>query len=546
MILCPGRLDRIVPTENATMLGRTIVQWDKDDCEDLGLVKIDFLGLGMMAVLQDCQRMCAETGRPFELHQVPAEDETTFAMMRRADTVGVFQVESRAQMATLPRLQPRTFYDVAIAVAIVRPGPIVGQLTSPLIRRRAGLEPIVCIDPEVDAQVRPILERTYGVILFQEQMLALAMNLAGFSGAEAEELRRALGFHRDHERLMRVTAKLRDALKARGHSQTVTDKLVTASASFALYGFPESHAISFALLAYASTWLKAHRPAEFLASLLNNQPMGFYSPATLVQDARRHGVKIRPVSVVHSDWSCTVEAADTVRLGLSYVRGLQEEHGRTLVVARRAQPFASLADFLNRTTLSAPERRGLAAVGALNAFSQHRRAALWQVEAAWSSEETLFHYAGGLLESVVAEEAPLPAMNLTERTGEDFYGTGLTAGDHPMRLVRDRLPEIWRAGDLPLGKNGERVIIGGSVICRQRPGTAKGVVFLSLEDETGVANAIVKPELYEQTRLVISQESALRISGRLQNRLGVIHVQAERIEALRVEAVPTQASHDFH
>lgn len=546
MILCPGRLDRIVPTENATMPGRTIVQWDKDDCEDLGLVKIDFLGLGMMAVLQDCQRMCAETGRPFELHQVPAEDETTFAMMRRADTVGVFQVESRAQMATLPRLQPRTFYDVAIAVAIVRPGPIVGQLTSPLIRRRAGLEPIVCIDPEVDAQVRPILERTYGVILFQEQMLALAMNLAGFSGAEAEELRRALGFHRDHERLMRVTAKLRDALKARGHSQTVTDKLVTASASFALYGFPESHAISFALLAYASTWLKAHRPAEFLASLLNNQPMGFYSPATLVQDARRHGVKIRPVSVVHSDWSCTVEAADTVRLGLSYVRGLQEEHGRTLVAARRAQPFASLADFLNRTTLSAPERRGLAAVGALNAFSQHRRAALWQVEAAWSSEETLFHHAGGLLESVVAEEAPLPAMNLTERIGEDFYGTGLTAGDHPMRLVRDRLPEIWRAGDLPLGKNGERVIIGGSVICRQRPGTAKGVVFLSLEDETGVANAIVKPELYEQTRLVISQESALRISGRLQNRLGVIHVQAERIEALRVEAVPTQASHDFH
>lgn len=546
MVLCPGRLDRIVPTENATMEGRTIVQWDKDDCEDLGLVKIDFLGLGMMAVLQDCQRLCTETGRPFELHQVPAEDETTFAMMRRADTVGVFQIESRAQMATLPRLLPRTFYDVAIAVAIVRPGPIVGQLASPLVRRRAGLEPIVCIDPEVDAQVRPILERTYGVILFQEQMLALAMNLAGFSGAEAEELRRALGFHRDHERLMRITARLQDALKARGHSQAVTDKLVTASASFALYGFPESHAISFALLAYASTWLKAHRTAEFLASLLNNQPMGFYSPATLVQDARRHGVKIRPVSTVHSDWPCTVEAADTVRLGLCYVKGLHEEHGRGIVAARRERSFASLADFLNRTTLTAAERRGLAAVGALNAFSGHRRAALWQVEAAWSQEETLFQYAGGLLEAAVAGDAPLPAMALTERVREDFHGTGVTAGNHPMHLVRAQLPDIWRASDLTLGRNGERVVIGGSVICRQRPGTAKGVVFISLEDETGVANAIVKPELYERTRLVISQESTLRISGCLQNRLGVIHVQAERIEALRVDHVPVQASHDFH
>ena len=280
MVLCPGRLDRIVPVEPATMPDRSIVQWDKDDCEDLGLVKIDFLGLGMMAVLQDCQRLCGERGRPFELHTVPQNDEPTFELMRRADTIGVFQVESRAQMATLPRLKPRTFYDVAIAVAIVRPGPITGGLTNPLIRRREGLEPTVCLHPDVHARVERILGRTYGVILFQEQMLGLAMELAGFSGAEAEELRRAMGFHRSNDRLLRVVAKLRDAMRARGHSEAVIVKVVDACASFALYGFPESHAISFALLAYASTWLKLHRPAEFYASLLNNQPMGFYSPAS--------------------------------------------------------------------------------------------------------------------------------------------------------------------------------------------------------------------------------------------------------------------------
>lgn len=546
MILCPGRLDTIVPVENATMEGRTIVQWDKDDCEDLGLVKIDFLGLGMMAVLQDCQQLCAENGRPFELHRVPAEDEATFAMMRRADTIGVFQVESRAQMATLPRLQPRTFYDVAIAVAIVRPGPITGGVTSPLIERRARPDlPFFCIDPTVDAQVRPILERTYGVILFQEQMLALAMTLAGFTGAEAEELRRALGFHRSHERLKRITAKLRDAMGERGYSEAVVNTIVEASASFALYGFPESHAISFALLAYASTWLKVHRPAEFYASLLNRQPMGFYSSATLVQDARRHGLKVRPVCVQHSDWRCTVEAADTLRIGLSFVKGLSETKVEALVAARRERRFVSLADFLQRTAFAATGRRALASVGALNVLAGHRRAALWSVEAAWSVEESLFHQGGAGTDEAGGDDLPLVAMTLAERVEEDFRGLGLTVGEHPMRLVRDRLPEVLRASDLVLVPSGERVILGGSVICRQRPGTAKGVVFISLEDETGVANAIVRSALYERCRTVINAEATLRITGRLQNRGGVIHVQAEKIEPLRVE-VPTQASHDFH
>ncbi len=547
MILCPGKLDRVVPLENASMDDRSVVQWDKDDCEDLGLVKIDLLGLGMMAVLQDCQGLCAQNGRPFELHTVPQEDAQTFEVMRRAETIGVFQIESRAQMATLPRLQPRTFYDVAIAVAIIRPGPITGGLIAPLIERRAYPDkPYTCIAPEVDALVRPILGRTFGVILFQEQMLGLAMQLGGFSGSEAEELRRALGFHRDDNRLRRATLKLREALRARGHSEQVVEAVSAASASFALYGFPESHAISFALLAYASTWLKVHRPAEFYAALLNNQPMGFYSAATLVQDARRRGVKVHPVCVRHSDWDCTVEGPQTIRIGLRYVKGLREARAHELVRARAEAPFASLGDFLRRVALSAAERRALAAVGALNSFAGHRRAALWQVEAAWSAEETLFQHAGGLLDDADAAE-PLAPMAPHERVSADFIGLGLTVGAHPMALVRERLPDIWRAADLALARDGEQVVLGGSVICRQRPGTAKGTVFISLEDETGVANAIVHSALFERHRLVINEEPSLRITGRLQNRGGVIHVKAETIEALRVgDAVPAQSSHDFH
>ncbi len=542
MVLCPGRLDRVVPVENATMPGRTIVQWDKDDCEDLGLVKIDFLGLGMMAVLQDCQEICRTRGQPWDLYRVPVDDAPTYDMMCRADTIGVFQIESRAQMATLPRIKPREFYDVVIEVAIVRPGPIVGQVTSPLLQRRAGKEKVVCLDEEVDAELRDVLQRSYGIVLFQEQMLSIAMKLAGFSGTEAEELRRALGFRRDDGRLQRVVDKLRAAMQARKHSARVIDKVIDATASFALYGFPESHAFSFGLLAYVSTWLKVHHLAAFYAALLNNQPMGFYSPATLVQDGRRHGLRVRPVDVNCSEWNCTVEADKVMRIGLRYVQGFAEASARRLTAARAERPFASLSDFLQRVPLPASERRALAAIGALAALSSHRRAALWQVEAAWSSEESLFQTGG-----VVEEDAPpLAAMTLTERVQADFDGLGLTAGAHPMRLVRERLPEIWRASDLALGRDGERVVIGGSVICRQRPGTAKGVVFISLEDETGVANSIVRAELYERLRLVINEEPCLRIAGRLQNRAGVVHVQAEHITRLLLEEIPVQASHDYH
>lgn len=563
MVLAAGQLDGVVPLEPATMPGRTVVQWDKDDCEELGIVKVDFLGLGMMAVLQDTLALCRARGRPgpHELHAVPPDDAATFAAMRRADTVGVFQIESRAQMTTLRRFRPENFYDVAIEVAIVRPGPIVGKVAHPLLRRRAGLEAPVCLDPSVHERMRPVLERTWGVILFQEQMLQVAMELAGFTATEAEELRRAMGFTRDHARLQRAMDRLCAAMRVRGHPERLIRHVVESAGSFALYGFPEAHAVSFALLAYASTWLKVHRPAEFLAGLLDNQPMGFYSPATLVQDARRHGLRIRPPCVVCSQWRCTVEADDTVRLGLGQIKGLRETAVRAALAERAVRAWDSLGDFLARTALTAAERRALAATGALNALAGHRRAALWQVEAAWEPAEDLLRRfareeetAGAAVGAPVANgrsgwSAPLAPMTLAERLAADFAGTALTVGPHPMALARPHLPDCWCAAELPLARDGDRVAVAGSVICRQRPGTAKGVVFVSLEDETGVANAIVSPELFERQRVVLNGETALRIRGRVQNREGVIHIKAERVEPLGIApgaAPPPQASHDFH
>lgn len=595
MVICQGQLDRIVPLENASMPGRVVGQWDKDDCEDLGIVKVDFLGLGMMAVLQETLALCRARGTPLELYTIPQDDPATFAAMQQADTVGVFQIESRAQMASLPRMHPACIYDVAMQVAIVRPGPIVGNLAHPLIRRRNRLEEPDWIDPSVEAIVRPILSRTMGVILFQEQMLELAMKLADFSGGQAEELRRAMGFTKGNGRLQKALAGLCAALRRKGHNEAVVQKVSESALSFAAYGFPESHALSFALLAYASTWLKVHRPAEFTASLLNNQPMGFYSPATILQDGRRHGLKARPVCVERSDWDCTVEGADTIRIGLRYVKGLHQANARQMLATRAERPFESIDDFLRRTNFSSVERRALAAVGALNGLAGHRRAALWQIEAAWSEHETLFRQAGvdgpaparwrdsgaggvagsrpapgcgtegpvdcnpadsrraipavGMASFRLAADggapSPLAPMTLPERLRADFTGLELTTGIHPMALARPRLSDAWRAADLVLAKDGERVTIAGSVICRQRPGTAKGFVFISLEDETGIANIIVVPSLFERQRLVITQEPALRITGKLQNQHGVIHVRAEKITALAEAMVPAQASHDF-
>jgi error-prone DNA polymerase len=543
MVICQGQLDRVVPLEPATMPDRSVCQWDKEDCENLGIVKIDFLGLGMMAVMQDTIELCAHRpDGPHSLNDIPEDDPYTYEKIRAADTVGVFQIESRAQMATLPRFKPRDLYDLAMQVAIVRPGPITGNLVHPLIRRRDGVEKDDYIDPSVEDLVKPILQRTRGVILFQEQMLELSMALGKFSGAEAEELRRAMGFTKSGDRLVKALQKLTTALQRQGYNANVIQKIVTSAQSFAAYGFPESHAIGFAMLAYGSTWLKLFRTGEFYASLLNNQPMGFYSPATLIQDGRRHGLVARPVCICASRWECTVEAEKTMRIGLRYVRGLREAAVTAMLAARAERPFESMDDFLRRTDFTAADRRALAAVGAFDALTAHRRAALWQVEAAWSDDEALFKQ----FADAYADDAPLASMSHTEEQQADFAGLGLTTGEHPMAHLRARLRDVCPADKLRDVPDGRRVTIAGSVICRQRPGTAKGFVFISLEDETGIANAVVVPDLFERLRLIITQESALRITGRLQNVANVTHVKAEKIVPLREAELPAQASHDFH
>ncbi|MBL9201271.1 MAG: error-prone DNA polymerase, partial [Opitutaceae bacterium] len=546
MVISQDQLDRVVPLEPATMPDRSVCQWDKDDCENLGIVKIDFLGLGMMAVLQETVEICAARGDTTirALSDIPPDDPLTYEKIRAADTVGVFQIESRAQMATLPRFQPRDLYDLAMQVAIIHPGPITGNLVHPLIRRRNGTEAVDYLDPSIEPIVKPILERTKGVILFQEQMLQLAIDLAKFTGGEAEELRRSMGFVKDPSRLPKSLAKLTAALRREGHGDHVVTKVVSATTAFSAYGFPESHAIGFAMLAYASTWLKFHRPAPFYASLLNNQPMGFYSPATLLQDARRGGRELHanPVCVQRSHWLCTVEDDQHIRIGLCYVRGLRKAAAQALIAARAERPFATLDDFLRRTVCNPAERRALAAVGALDVFSPHRRAALWQVEAAWSDDEALFRQ----FAEAYRDDSPLPAMTQVEELQADFSGLGLTVGVHPMATLRGRLTGVCTAEELKKTPHGRRVTIAGSVICRQRPGTAKGFVFISLEDETGIANAVVLPALFERRRLVITQEPALRITGPLQNVAGVQHVKAEVIEPLQEDDLPVQASHDFH
>ena len=562
MIICQNKLSSFVPLENASMPGRVVAQWDKDDCEDLGIVKVDLLGLGMMSVMQDAFELCRERGRPLDLAHIPKDDAKTFEMMQTADTIGVFQIESRAQMATLPRLKPKCFYDVVIEVAIIRPGPIQGDMVHPYLARRAEKEAVTYFDE----RLKPVLQRTLGVPLFQEQMLKIAMIMANFSGDEAEELRRALSFHRSEERMKKVSVKLREAMARNQVAPEVIEKVLHSITSFALYGFPESHAISFAILAYGSAYLKVHRPAEFYASLINNQPMGFYTPATIVKDARRHGVKVKPVCVAQSEWNCTVIADDTIRLGCCVVNGLQREHADDFLRERKERPFSSLEDFRKRALLTKDELRRLANLGALNCFAEHRRAAMWKMEE--TPHDDLLTEAGHperksrdsdevtlklsrrdpstFARDDESESSPLPRMTLPERVRADYEVMDLTTGPHPMKLVRAQLPDIWRAIDLAQAKHGSIVRIAGNVICRQRPGTAKGFVFISLEDETGVSNAIVTPDLFEETRLLVTEEPFLVIQGEVQNTDNVVLIKAQKIFPLMSEGLVGSESHDFH
>src|SRR5579871_5913509 len=433
MVICQGQLDSVVPLEPATMPGRVVVQWDKDDCADLGIIKVDLLGLGMMAVIKDTINLIsAHYGEEVDLAHLPAGDPDVYRALQHADTVGMFQVESRAQMSCLPRLQPKNFYDIVVEVAIIRPGPIVGEMVNPYLERRMGREAVDYLDPSLE----PVLERTLGVPLFQEQLLRMAMIVAGFTGGEAEELRRAMGFKRSEKRMKEIEKKLREGMERNGIRGAAQDQIVLAISSFALYGFPESHAASFALIAYASAYLKCHYLAAFTAALLNNQPMGFYHPSILIKDAQRHGLRVLPVDVTCSDWLCTLEIpADAatpdpcLRLGFRYVRGMRQPVAEAMLRARAERPFASIDDLALRVPeLRKDEMKMLAEVGALNPLQNiHRRDALWQAERAMRP-------VGPLVEHIEPAEvqSPLARMTVEERMKSDFYGTGVTIGRHPM------------------------------------------------------------------------------------------------------------------
>jgi error-prone DNA polymerase len=684
MVICQEQLDSVVPLEPATMPGRIVVQWDKEDCADLGIVKVDLLGLGMMSVLEDSITLIrGHYKEDVDLAKLPADDPTVYDALQKADTVGMFQIESRAQMSCLPRLHPTHFYDIVVEVAIIRPGPIVGQMVNPYLMRRQGRQKVVYPHPSLE----PVLERTLGVPLFQEQLLRVAMIAAGFTGGEAEELRRAFGFKRSEKRMRDIEVKLRAGMERNGITGAAQEEILQSITSFALYGFPESHAASFALIAYASAWLKCHYLAAFTAALLNNQPMGFYSPATLVKDAQRHGLKVKPIDVTMSEWACTLEpiygesktsvekvscpkdprqsttseSAENVasgkvrvrarlpvvpisasylnchpettsvvegpafgtvpeetwnflkgasrhdqgptlsepkgralardfamtqlpnpeaapfqgtlalRMGLHYARGLREESAQAIVRERNLRPFTSIADLAYRVPeLHRNELVLLASIGALNSIGGatkedvlaqlspprrqaklHRRDALWQVERA-------ARFAGPLLDSIPESDtlSPLKQMTAEERLVADFHGTGLTVGPHPLAYRRADLTRahILSAHDLTQVPNGRRVRTAGCVIARQRPGTAKGFVFLSLEDETGISNAIITPGLLERNRVLILSEKFLLLEGILQNQEGVVSVKVGRIWPLR-EAYESESvditdaevrSHDFH
>jgi error-prone DNA polymerase len=549
MVICAGMLNRIVPIERASMPGRTVVQWDKEDCADLGLIKVDLLGLGMMATLKDSLELIPHHyGNDVDLASIP-EDPIVYDTLCKADTVGMFQVESRAQMASLPHNAPRCFYDVVVQVAIIRPGPIVGKMMHPYMRRRQGLEDISYPHPLLE----PVLKRTLGVPLFQEQLLRMAMVVASFTGSEAEELRRAVGMRRSMQRMRDLEGRLRAGMTSNGISPQEQDNIVQGISSFAMYGFPESHAASFALIAYASAYLKVHYLAAFTCGLLNNQPMGFYAPAVLVKDAQRHGLRVHPICVQRSDWPCSIEhEADvslSIRIGLNYAKGIRQCCADALLSSRNAYgKFESVNDLTRRVPdLNRKELVLLARIGALNSVGdvKHRRDAIWQVEQAGRPVGPLLR--SSTTDREANDSMPLRKMTNDERLAADYSGSGLTCGPHPMTYHRASLKcsGFLSADDLARSSNERFVRIAGCVIARQRPGTAKGFVFLSLEDETGIANVIITPDLFERERLVVTRNRFLEIEGILQIQNGVIHVKARQIRPIDITSAEVR-SHDFH
>jgi error-prone DNA polymerase len=553
-VMSEGRLDELVPIENATMPDRTVVQWDKDDLNDLGLMKVDLLGLGMLSALRRAFDLVndywAPTGKyhkRWTLGELPPEDPRVYRMISNADTVGVFQVESRAQMSMLPRLRPQKYYDLVIEVAIVRPGPIQGDMVHPYLRRRSGEEPVTYPSPAV----RGVLERTLGVPIFQEQVMQLAMVAAGFTGGEADALRRAMAAWKRRGGLEPFKEKLINGMLARGYERDFAERIFKQMLGFGEYGFPESHAASFALLVYDSSWLKCYEPAAFTCALLNSLPMGFYAPAQLVRDAREHGVEVRPVRVDASGWESTLEAREdgqpALRLGLRLVKGLSEAGAKRVADARVQRPFVSVQDLAERAALDRTDLEALAAAGALAALSGNRHLAFWEVA---GTEKPMPLAPRGMRAADAEEGRPLLTTPTPWQTVvADYSSTGLTLGAHPLQLLRERFARerFLRAADLHETENGRQVRVAGVVVMRQHPASANGVIFMTLEDETGSINIIIWASIAEAQRRPLLESRLLEVQGELQHQHGVMHVIARRLvdrSALIGELLAK--SRDFH
>ena len=561
MVLTDKRLDESVPIENAAMAGRTVVQWDKDDLAAAGLLKVDVLALGMLTAVRRCFDLVTQHYRPLQqIAAIPADDPATYAMIQAADTIGVFQIESRAQMSMLPRLRPKCFYDLVIEVAIVRPGPIQGDMVHPYLRRRDGLEEV---DYPSD-DVREVLERTLGVPIFQEQAMELAKVAAGFSAEEADQFRRAIGAWRSTGLIDQFEQRLKSGLAGRGYSGEFGERLFKQIRGFGEYGFPESHAASFALLVYASCWLKCHYPAAFCVALLNSQPMGFYHPAQLVADARKHGIEVRGVDVNFSEPGSTLEPLQpdrpprpqesrrqtgtahvrdqcAIRLGFHMVKGLSESEASQLVARRGKRAYRTYDELAARSGLQPASLRRLADAGAFGSLDLDRRSSTWAARP------------GGVATPLLpAADEPIPKLPPMSESGEvtaDYLATGLSLRGHPMQFLREQLATrgVTPIGELDRKPAGARLTVAGLVLLRQQPGSAHGVVFMTLEDETGTTNLIFWPSVWAAVIRIARVATGLVVTGELQRQRGVIHIVVESIENLTDETIPIKSqSRDFH
>ncbi len=546
MVITQGRLDELVPVENAAMDERTVIQWDKNDLEELGLLKVDCLCLGMLTAIRKCFQMIeANQGRRLTLATIPKEDPQVYDMICRADTVGVFQIESRGQMSMLPRLKPRCWYDLVIEVAIVRPGPIQGNMVHPYLRRRNGEEETIYPNEEIKA----VLHRTLGVPIFQEQAMKLAVVAAGFTPGEADQLRRAMGAWRKTGVIEKFRHQLMEGMRKKGLNEEFAEQVFRQIRGFGEYGFPESHAASFAKLVYVSAWLKRYYPAVFTAALINSQPMGFYAPAQLVACAKNHGVEVLPIDVNHSDWDCTIKNGDSprfLRLGFRMISGFREDHALTIMQARIDGPFDSVSEFTKRTQLSRAVVTKLSQADAFDSIDQDRRAALWQALAQESKplEQPLFD----ALNHEDDFTSGLPPMPLDQQVVEDYQSVGLSLKAHPISFHRPHLDSlrITTTTELENKRNNQHIRVAGLVILRQRPSTAKGITFVTIEDETGTANLVVKQNIWERYYKIARRAPAWIAHGKLEKKNGVIHVVVNRLEDLseRLTALNTK-SRDF-